>query len=171
MSGFIGTLSNIANSPAGLLSGAVIPGVTDPLGIFPWNKPSSPHQVSADSTLATLYTQKWEDYVRQFEPEENAQIGLMSNSANEAEKRQGQQAVGASYSRAPQDYRLQSLGYGQGVTPQAMQSFTQRANTQQGLDKVTSYNRTVQGQQDRFYGSLTGFGPAVATPSPAGGTS
>lgn len=120
--------------------------------------PTAANGLKPPTNIGKLYEQEWADYKKRFQPLEDLRIGLMSDASNKQERDAAEGDVNTAYSQAPQQYQRLLMGYGIKPTSQQLQSQTRKLNTQQGLDRVTAYNRTGIAQEDRFYGSLSSFG-------------
>lgn len=131
---------------------------------------SSNPDTSANDELGQLYRDEWADYLQRYAPLENQQVGLMSDSANALERQQAVSAVGGQYAggKPLKELQRQALGYGINLSPQQIQSFKQKANTQQGLDTVNAYNKTSVAQTDRAFGGLgSPYQPGASISKPA----
>ncbi len=112
---------------------------------------------SASDTLANLYQSQWNDYLARFAPLEDMQIQQMSPAANAKERQSAIDAVTGKYQNAMGDVQRRANNFGINLTPEELQSYKQRSNTQQALDSTTAYNRTMTVQNDRAYGVLPSF--------------
>ncbi len=125
---------------------------------------SSP-DLSAQDELANLYKQQWSNYLQQYAPQENLQLGMISDAGNALERQQAVSAAAAPFSNGQGDAQLkrQALAYGTKISPAQMKSFNQSQNLQSGLSQVGAYNNTQNAQTDRAFGVIGQGG----TPTPA----
>lgn len=115
---------------------------------------------NASDELGWLYNQQWQQYLQQYAPQENLQLGLISDAGNALERQQATAAAAAPYANGKPlaDLKRNALSFGQTLSPTQIQSFKQKSNLQSGTDQVNAYNQTTTQQVDRGFGVI-GSGP------------
>lgn len=150
------------NPVGGIIPGSVSPdvGQTAPLPNF--NNP--------ESQLSWLYKQQWSNYLQQYAPQENLQLGLVSDAGNALERQQAQAGAAGAYANGQPLAQLkrQALSYGTKISPTQEASFKQKTNLQAGLDQANAYNTTNSQQIDRAFGVIGqgGYSPGGSVSNP-----
>lgn len=151
------------NPVGGIIPGSISPdvGQTQPIPTF-----SGPQ-----ARLAYLYKQQWSNYLQQYAPQENLQLGLVSDAGNALERQQAQAGAAGAYANGQPLAQLkrQALSYGTKISPTQEASFKQKTNLQAGLDQANAYNTTNSQQIDRGFGVIGGgaYNPGASISNPA----